>query len=302
MSVAPVRPPACSDLPRGHPALLAGTAAQASTYVLLERPGPWPRRAEDVELPAAARRSLEALLAALPRARLQLVRRGYAPVERPLLVVADVRPGSRSLRGVRLEGLDALADLGAADVVAGGGGLDDVEAMTLVCTHGVRDACCARHGLDVLRALRGAGEDAWECSHTGGHRFAANAVLLPEGVVYGTLGPASAVEALALRPQGRLLLDRCRGLSALEPAAQAADTLARIRLGIDALDSLAVLSTTATGEDRWEVAIDTGDDRLRATVELRDTGLRGVESCADAAPVALREFRLVALEGSSRWG
>ena len=52
--------------------------------------------------------------------------------------------------------------------------------MWLVCTNGKRDACCARDGLPVARALAALRPDeAWECSHLGGHRFAANVALAP---------------------------------------------------------------------------------------------------------------------------
>ena len=59
-------------------------------------------------------------------------------------------------------------------------------AMWLVCTNGKRDACCARDGVPVARALAALRPDeAWECSHLGGHRFAANVALLPEGLCFG---------------------------------------------------------------------------------------------------------------------
>ena len=56
------------------------------------------------------------------------------------------------------------------------------EPTLLVCTNGRRDVCCAVRGRPLAaHAARVAPGRAWEVSHTGGHRFAPTAVLLPWG-------------------------------------------------------------------------------------------------------------------------
>ena len=66
----------------------------------------------------------------------------------------------------------------------------------LVCTHGSRDACCARFGYQVYRRLRDeyASPDSlrvWRTSHTGGHRFAPTLIDLPEGRYWAWVGDES---------------------------------------------------------------------------------------------------------------
>jgi hypothetical protein len=55
--------------------------------------------------------------------------------------------------------------------------------MVLVCTHGVRDACCAIKGRPiagaVAKALASSDVEVLECSHLNGHRFAGTALTLP---------------------------------------------------------------------------------------------------------------------------
>ena len=48
-------------------------------------------------------------------------------------------------------------------------------------------ACCATFGRPLARVLRQGArrDDVWECSHIGGDRFAANLVILPEGLYFG---------------------------------------------------------------------------------------------------------------------
>jgi (2Fe-2S) ferredoxin len=65
-----------------------------------------------------------------------------------------------------------------------------------VCIHGARDERCGRCGPDVLEAMREACERSGlaevtvrATSHVGGHKYAANMIVYPEGVWYGFVTP-----------------------------------------------------------------------------------------------------------------
>jgi len=67
----------------------------------------------------------------------------------------------------------------------------------LVCTNGARDPCCAIRGAAVADALAVARPGAaYESSHLGGHRFAANLLVLPDGLCFGRLDVRSALAVL----------------------------------------------------------------------------------------------------------
>ena len=64
----------------------------------------------------------------------------------------------------------------------------------LVCTHGMRDRCCARFGQPFFREVALSAKQGnlpntrvWKVSHIGGHRFAPTAISLPDGRYYGRL-------------------------------------------------------------------------------------------------------------------
>ncbi|HVT68714.1 MAG TPA: sucrase ferredoxin, partial [Trebonia sp.] len=82
----------------------------------------------------------------------------------------------------------------------------------LVCTHGRRDACCGRLGAPLARALDAAYPgQVWESTHVGGHRYAANLVILPHGLYYGPVDAASGAAAIDAYQRGQVAPGRYRG-------------------------------------------------------------------------------------------
>jgi hypothetical protein len=107
----------------------------------------------------------------------------------------------------------------------------------LVCTNGARDPCCAIRGAAVADALAEARPGAaYESSHFGGHRFAANLLVLPDGLFFGRLDVRSALAVLEELEAGRLPLEHFRGRSSLTEEQQAAEILLRRELALERLD------------------------------------------------------------------
>ena len=111
-----------------------------------------------------------------------------------------------------------------------------------VCTHGRHDACCAERGRPVAAALTASHPaQTWEISHMGGDRFAANMVVLPEGLYYGRMDPGTASQVAELHEQGRVDIERLRGRSAYPMAVQYAEIALRRHLEEDRLDAIRLL-------------------------------------------------------------
>jgi hypothetical protein len=142
-----------------------------------------------------------------------------------------------------------------------------------VCTNAKRDVCCAVRGRPV--ALGAAAERpgrVWECSHTGGHRFAPTGVLLPHGQTLARLDAARAVEVVDRAAQGELPLGAIgsaydRGRSPLEPAGQVAESFVRTELGETGLTALAT-GLEPVGDDTWVATVRHRDGR-RWQVDVR---------------------------------
>jgi len=151
--------------------------------------------------------------------------------------------------------------------------------VLMICTNSKRDVCCSVRGRPV--AIESASQrpgQVWECSHTGGHRFAPTGVLLPHGQALGRLSGTSAVAALdaALRadlPAELLGATHDRGRSHLAAPAQAAESIVRQQIQEP---SLLALSTTAipgpdpeSPESRWHCRVSHVDGRHWDVVAVR---------------------------------
>ncbi len=131
------------------------------------------------------------------------------------------------------------------------------ESVTLICTNGKRDVCCAIEGRRLIDELSNiAQHHYWECSHLGGHRYAPSVLLLPAGLV---LGQISSTELLQTQT-GNPPLARVRGRSCLPTASQVAEIAADPQVPFG----------TATA-----VTLETTDEH-RATVQVQ--GLSGITS------------------------
>lgn len=240
---------------------LAGTAVHAEGLVVVEHDGPWtPRAPSSHELGHAA-----TTLATDPRVRVQLarpVRTGHDPdavarrhlpgSDQPrsvLLAHPDPDPARRWLRRLVVPDLAALAALDPTvtlDPTPPDHG-DAVEGdVWLVCTHGRRDACCASLGRPAALALALAGHEVHETTHTGGHRFAGTAIVLPTGLVVGRLDTAAARRLADEHAAGRIDTVHLRGRCSLPPAGQAAEAALRAELGLEGIDDVRVVDVEAS--------------------------------------------------------
>jgi len=222
----------CSDISRAAGVPLSASATTAETWLLIEVPGGWPRDVSAAGgLPSEAHEAVAAWLAGTPRSRLQFIRRpGRASGDRSLAFVVGARERKGDVRRIELADPAGLArtDLGTA-----GEPVDS--SLVLVCGHGSRDACCALRGTAVFGALveRLGEEELWISSHQGGHRFAANVLVLPAGLQFGRVEPEEAPFLVARALAGRIELGRYRGRTCFEPIVQAAEQAVREAAGLD---------------------------------------------------------------------
>lgn len=219
--------------------------------MLLEVPGRWGRDIFDGEaLGEELSESLKKHVSDCGSRMLFIRRPGREGqrIDRHRFYLCDTRPGSR---GVRVGSVDGPADMLHLDLSPGGqvpGTREVAGPVPLVCTHAKRDQCCAVRGRPVaagLQALVGGrlaaldpDSTVWECSHTGGHRFAPVLLLPGTGYTYGPAETELAGRIVEAELAGRVATEHLRGRSTWPPAGQVAEVAVResgVEAGVDDL-------------------------------------------------------------------
>jgi hypothetical protein len=275
----------CATAARLRGDALAGTAAPARRWLLVEYSGPWARLAlQSHGLAGPVGQALHDAAVAVG-GRVLLIRR---PGRRPRRTVqawgvVDHDDGQAwghwrspedlfaAAAAMRLGPLDAPAGLRPADA-----------PLFLVCAHGLHDVCCAVRGRPVAAVLGQRWPDqAWECSHVGGDRFAPSLVVVPDGTFYGVLGPSSVTAVVEGHLAGRVDPTHFRGQSTQSPLVQAATAAALARY--DPVGPRDVVGATVArlGAETWEVELHgrrTLPPTVRATV-VRSRGAAAQLTC-----------------------
>ena len=227
---------------------LGGTAGRATAWLALEHVGQWGRDVLDgsalgEELSAAlgeavSRAGLKFLLIRQPGREGRVLHgapdASGTPTHRVLYALCT--PGEEKLYSFSVSTPEQLLELPLDTpqelIQVAGAELMDSPAI-LVCTHAKRDRCCALRGRPIAAHLADVlpPNAVWECSHTGGHRFAPVGIMLPTGYTYGRLSEPSALAAyLSLAGRSIPSLHGLRGRSTDTPVEQAAEVAVRLEL------------------------------------------------------------------------
>jgi hypothetical protein len=288
----------CAAASLEHADPLAGTASTVRAFLLVEHAGPWGVDAlRDCRLPVEIcaelrRRSRRAGVRTL------LVRRhGRTESDGSARVFAAWADAAAPwMETATLPTVDAVLDV---DLEALGAGrptglprTDD--PVFCVCTHGRHDACCAERGRPTMQALAAVRPElGWEVSHIGGDRFAANLLVLPDGLYYGRVQPDDVDVLVRTHLDGHLLLDRLRGRSGFGFAVQAAELALRRTLAETRRCALRLVSTATTGADT-DVRFAVGQREYDVRVRLEHRAVRPL-TCRATVDSPVPDFRVLAV-------
>lgn len=266
----------CSQANPEEPML--GTADVVDVWLLLEYRPVWKARAIDEnDLSEGVRRWLAEGMAALGaaglKARPQMIRQPEIDRSDTRLLVhhegvlrefGTGKAGYEDLMRTPIERLVGDSTLG---------GVVDAPRY-FVCTNGRRDLCCARFGLPAYARLRElVGERAWQTTHLGGHRFAPNVLVLPQGTLYGRVTPEEMEAFVAEVESGGLPAAKLRGRSRYPKLVQAAEGFAgRADLRLLEVDG---------DEDRAVVSFAHAHETLRVAIRRSREPFRTLGSCGD---------------------
>ena len=197
---------------------MRGTAPRVDFWLLLEYSDIWDRDPVKYnKLPATVQHWLDRTVKYLEEKnrypRVQMIRRDRAKCTKYSVYTAE----HGELRHHSIHSYDEILDLDVCTEI----GAKIASNVYFVCTHGTRDKCCAKFGHRTWRKLNELSNGrAWQCSHLGGHRFAPNILVLPQGRLYGRVHVDEAASFYRTIENDEIALDYLRGRSELVPEDQ----------------------------------------------------------------------------------
>ena len=281
--------------------VLFGTAPRVDTYFLLEYSGIWEAKAfEQSSLPEVVKAYIGSLLKRFPFTKLLLVKSITSHHGSGItFCVGSVRESNPVLYEFHLQTYQDLLELDVPAVIDGSLQYQANQRQSplfLVCANGRRDACCARLGTPVFLELqKQARGDAWEATHMGGHRFAANLLYLPYGILYGRVEPSDVRPIMEATRHNQVALEHYRGRSCYDEAVQAADYCLRQVTGALELDAFRLQAVQETATNEWLVrflSTESGQEhRMRVAVEK--TGVQISQNCRPDKLTPVIRYRLL---------
>jgi len=287
----------CSDASLARSEPLYGTASFVRRWLLVEQPGAWGHDAlmqsrMPLEVGAELRRRARAAAT-----RVILIRRGVRfSSEGRQCYFLRTGEGDLYQAQLKLDRVDDLLDIDLTPLREGGaveGAEDRRDPLFLVCTHGRHDACCSIRGNQVSRIACAHPEaPAWECSHIGGDRFAANLVCFPHGVYYGRVTPADVVGLMDDYARARLSLDHYRGRCCYPFAVQAAEYFVRRASATVAVDAVSLLAVSEVETGIAAAFAVSGNRQVDVQVRVEEAGEYRL-TCGSSSARPIPRYELV---------
>ena len=275
----------CCEANPAEPML--GTADVVDVWLLLEYRPVWTARAVvDNDLSERVRRWLVEGMAALQEAGLKV---RPQMIRQPEIDRSDTRlllhhEGVLREFGSGEAGYGDLVRTPIENLVKNSSPGTVVDApQYFVCTNGQRDLCCARFGLPAYAKLRElVGERAWQTTHLGGHRFAPNVLVLPQGVLYGRVNPGTMEKFVGQTDAGEVPVANLRGRSRYPKPVQAAE-------GFAGSSGLELLNVVENG-NRSAITFTGSPENLTVEVRMSEEPQWITASCGDEQAKAVYPF------------
>ena len=218
----------CSAASRYSQEMLAASAAHYKSYILVEHTHPFPGSIREALVDKAWMAGLQRL-AQKVNAKILLIRNQQSDYKQARLIYVDC---IRKQYFTIISNYERLKDVSLEEKILAADTLWEDTAFFTICTNGKKDKCCAKFGFPVFKFFENCQTDVpvWECSHVGGDRFAANAVLMPYGIYYGRIGVEDVEPILQHLDQRKIYPTNYRGLSRLSFFEQAVEVYMRRHL------------------------------------------------------------------------
>lgn len=267
---------------------LTGTAPQAQIYILVEYTSEWSDKAlESSEISANVKNFLQGVITSQGPGKILLIKQSFGiRTTKKHIFIAIVSETNPRLFEFAITDYEDILTIDLVGLINGTTDFTQnrvFRPMYLICTNGRRDRCCAKEGFQVYKSFHDhVGDAVWECSHVGGHRFAANVITLPDGVLYGRVHADMVTDLVTACNNSRLIPEWMRGRTIYPSHIQAAEGLLRQKTNRQEIYTYQFGRSTELGENRWDVSFTEISSGHEYNLKLRkvSTEKTVLESCS----------------------
>ena len=279
---------------------LFGTMTKSGVWFLVEFPFSWGANAyKDSDIPQLVKERLTFFVDSVPEARLQLIKKPNSSLtEQITFYLAIPSENQPLLYKFLLSKYEDILDFDFAALLSGEHVYHEriqTEPLYLVCTNGKRDPCCAKFGLPVFGSFQHIVRNTvWQTTHVGGHRFAANVLCFPHGILYGRISVEDVQSIVDSFQYGEILIEKYRGRACYNAVVQAAEYYLRLRTNIKGISAFRLQGIEEEDENEWSVLFMKSEDNTRYRIKI-STSLSTNQiylSCKDIGKKAVTNYRL----------
>lgn len=253
---------------------LFGTMSKSSIWILLEYPFSWGAKAlKNSKIPQPVKERLSSMVDSSPEVRLQLIKKPKSNLTGQITIyVAIPRESQPILYKFLLAKYDDILNVDFTAIFSGEQVYQDriqKEPIYLVCTNGKRDPCCAKFGIPVFTSLRRMGGDkVWQTTHVGGHRFAANVLCFPHGILYGRVAREDVQPIVDSFQSGKIYLEKYRGRACYNEVVHAAEYYLRNKTNNNGISAFHLQGVEEKAENQWSVQFLKSEDNAQYRIQI----------------------------------
>jgi len=241
----------CSNISKASKEQLVGSAPEISHLLLIEYSGFWPSNIEESTILSPYVNLIKDIKKMLPKFSIKLIKNSDTGKGKELSQIFYYNKILYSKKISLKQDLKFIFNSILNNDFSDKKQL--FKPIYFICSHGIRDKCCAKFGLPIFNELNKENENVWQVSHLGGHRFAPTMLVLPSMNCYGHLEIKDLKDLIYLTNNNKILFNKWRGNSNFKSCKQVAikSVLEINNLLID--DIVSVL--TKQGQDCLKVMI-----------------------------------------------
>jgi hypothetical protein len=287
----------CSEISLNAKEESFATAPRVDVWFLLEYRGAWTDKAFlDSKIPEDVKKRINVNLETIPNSRLQLIKRHDNSGGTLKFYVAKSDELEPRHYEFDFRSYEELLDLDINEILDGRSNLRE-EPLFLVCTNGAYDKCCGRCGVPVYMEIASHENNykTWQCTHLGGHRFAANLLHLPYGIYYGRVRDTNVAKLIKDSINRNIDLEHYRGRSCYSKDVQAAEYFLRNLTGETEISAFRFKEAKNMGKEKSIFEFLSKSDSKNHLVHIQKdkSAMFNYTSCGDNEKSPIAQYRLI---------